>query len=155
MDRIDRAIIDQLRRDCRMTNTELADRVGLTPSPCLRRVKQLEDSGVIVGYHARVDPRAIGRAFEVNVQLGLAAMDRGTVERFEARLTSYDEVVEIRRLFGSPDYLILVAVEDQTAYERFLTQELMAVPGLATLTSHFTMKVIKSEAPPIRPRRPA
>ena len=84
------------------------------------------------------------------MQLELAAMDRRTVERFEARLTAYDEVVEVRRLFGSPDYLILVAVADQTEYERFLTHELMDIPGLAKLTSHFTMKIIKSDPPAIR-----
>ena len=147
MDRIDRAIIDQLRRDCHLSNTELAERVGLTPSPCLRRVRQLEDVGVILGYHARIAPAAIGRAFEVHVHMDLAAMDRATLERFEARLVSFDEVVEARRMFGSPDYLVLVAVADQPTYEQFLTHELMAIPGLARLTSHFPMKTIKSDLP--------
>jgi DNA-binding Lrp family transcriptional regulator len=145
VDRTDRAIIDQLRRDGRLSNTELADRVGLTPSPCLRRVRHLEETGVILGYHARVEPGAIGRAFEVNVQMDLALKDRRTVERFEAALVAHDEVVEVRRMFGTPDYLVLVAVADQAAYEQFLTQKLLDVPGLGRLTSHFPMKTLKSD----------
>ncbi|MFC5060301.1 Lrp/AsnC family transcriptional regulator [Saccharothrix xinjiangensis] len=147
MDRIDRAIIDQLRRDCRLTNTELADRVGLTPSPCLRRVRRLEEDGVVLGYHARVDPAAVGRGFEVQVDLELADQARSTVERFEAVLVSFDEVVEARRMFGAPDYHALVAVADLPTYERFLTQRLMAIPGLAKLQSRFAMKTIKSDTP--------
>ncbi len=147
VDRTDRAIIDLLRRDGRLSNTELADRVGLTPSPCLRRVRHLEETGVILGYHARIAPAAIGRAFEVNVQIDLAVTDRATVEQFEAALAGYDEVIEIRRMFGIPDYLVLVAVADQAAYEEFLTQKLMNLPGLAKLASHFTMKILKSDIP--------
>ena len=146
MDRIDRAIIDQLRRNCRLTNTELADRVGLTPSPCLRRVKRLEDDGVVLGYHARIAPDALARGFEVQVDLELADQARATVERFEAVLVSFDEVVEARRMFGAPDYHALVAVADLPTYERFLTQRLMAIPGLAKLQSRFAMKTIKSDA---------
>lgn len=145
MDRIDRAIIDQLRHDSSLTNTELADRVGLTPSPCLRRVRQLERSGVIRGYRARIDPAALGRAFEVVVLMNLSAQNRRTVERFEAGLTALDEVVEARRMFGSPDYVVRVAVADLPTYETFLTTRLMAVPGLGQLTSHFPMKTIKSD----------
>lgn len=144
VDRIDRAIIDQLRRDSRLTNTELADRVGLTPSPCLRRVRRMEESGVICGYRARIDPEAIGRGFEVIVHLDLASANRESVERFEARVASFDEVVECRRMFGAPDYIIHIAVTDLTDYDRFLTTRLMDVPGVAKLTSHFTMKVITS-----------
>ncbi|GAA1315329.1 Lrp/AsnC family transcriptional regulator [Saccharothrix xinjiangensis] len=130
-----------------MTNTELADRVGLTPSPCLRRVRRLEEDGVVLGYHARVDPAAVGRGFEVQVDLELADQARSTVERFEAVLVSFDEVVEARRMFGAPDYHALVAVADLPTYERFLTQRLMAIPGLAKLQSRFAMKTIKSDTP--------
>ena len=144
VDRLDRAIIDQLCRNGRLTNTELADRVGLTPSPCLRRVRRLEEAGVITGYHARVDPVAAGRGFQVVVFADLAATDRGSVQRFEERVASFDEVVGVRRMFGSPDYLIDVAVADLGGYERFLTSTLMDTPGLARLTSHFAMKAIKS-----------
>jgi DNA-binding Lrp family transcriptional regulator len=147
VDSTDRAIIDQLRRDCRMANTELAARVGLTPSPCLRRVKRLEDEGVILGYHARIAPSAVDRGFEVQVDFELTDQAQVTVERFEAALVSFDEVVEARRMFGSPDYHALVAVADLPAYERFMTQRLLAMPGMGKLTSHFAMKTIKSDAP--------
>ncbi|MGH3586560.1 MAG: Lrp/AsnC family transcriptional regulator [Pseudonocardia sp.] len=144
MDRVDRAILEHLQRNGRLSNTELADRVGLTPSPCLRRVRHLEDSGVITGYHAQIDPEAVGRSFRVTVFLDLATQDRATVDRFERRIAAFDEVVQVRRMFGSPDYLIDTAVADLATYERFLTR-LMDEPGVAQLNSHFTMKVVKAE----------
>jgi DNA-binding Lrp family transcriptional regulator len=149
VDRTDRAIIDQLRRDARLTNTELADRVGLTPSPCLRRVRRLEDEGIILGYHARIAPAALSRGFEVHVEFELASQAKDTVEAFESALVAFEEVVEARRMFGSPDYQALVAVADLPAYEQFLTQKLMALPGLGKLQSRFAMKTIKSDVPPI------
>ncbi|MGD9985758.1 Lrp/AsnC family transcriptional regulator [Pseudonocardia sp.] len=145
MDRTDRAILDQLLRDAHLTNTELADRVGLTPSPCLRRVRRLEEQGVILGYHARIDPAAIGRAFQVHVEFELADQGYRTVAAFEAALVAFEQVVEARRMFGQPDYLALVAVEDLPTYERFMTQELMALPGLGRLQSRFAMKTLKSD----------
>ncbi|WP_020494674.1 Lrp/AsnC family transcriptional regulator [Sciscionella marina] len=144
MDRIDRAIVHQLRQDARLTNTELADRVGLTPAPCLRRVRRLEEAGVITGYHAHVDPDRIDRGFEVFVNVNLAAKDRSTVERFESAVASYDEVVEFRRMFGLPDYFLRVATADLASFETFVTTRLEDVPGIATVDSHLTMKNIKS-----------
>jgi len=144
VDSIDRAIIDQLRRDARVSNNELADRVGLTPSPCLRRVRRLEDEGVILGYHARIAPDAINQGFEVWVELELANMKQATVERFEAALVAFDEIIEARRMFGSPDYETLVRVADRAAYEAFMTQRLTALPGLARMQSRFPMKTIKA-----------
>src|SRR6186713_1356204 len=99
MDAIDRAILRQLQADGRLTNVELAERVRLSPSPCLRRVRALERAGVIRGYHAD--------------------KDRATVEAFEAGIAALDEVVECQRMFGLPDYVIRVAVADQAAYESF------------------------------------
>lgn len=144
MDRLDRAIIAQLQRDARLSNTELADRVGLTPSPCLRRVRRLEEEGVISGYHARVDPAAVGRSFEVIVLVDLAVQDLSSVERFEAWVDTVDEIVRSRRMFGSPDYVLEVAVPDLAAYERLLIGALLGAPGVGRLRSHFTMKTIKS-----------
>lgn len=144
MDRLDRAIIAQLQRDARLTNADLADRVGLTPSPCLRRVRRLEEAGVISGYHARVDPAAVGRSFEVMVFIDLSVQDRQAVETFEAWVGTVEEIVRARRMFGSPDYVLEVAVPDLAAYERLLTGEILAAPGVGRLNSHFTMKTIKS-----------
>lgn len=145
MDDLDRAIIEELRRDGRLTNSELADRVGLTPSPCLRRVRRLTEDGVITGYRARIDPVAAGRGFEVIVGATLATHGGLATSEFEQRVAEFEEVIELRRMFGRPDYFLRVAVADVTVYEAFLTSKLMAAPGLATFDSHLTMKTVKSD----------
>jgi DNA-binding Lrp family transcriptional regulator len=145
LDSVDRAIIFQLRQDGRLSNVELARRVGLTPPPCLRRVRRLEDDGVITGYRARIDPAAAGQGLEVIVEVEMGANDLRTVQEFEATVAAYDEVVEFRRMFGRPDYLIRVAVPDHAAYEAFNTGKLMGLPGLTRVDSHLTMKKIKAD----------
>ncbi|NUT51179.1 MAG: Lrp/AsnC family transcriptional regulator [Saccharothrix sp.] len=145
MDSVDRAIIGHLRADARLTNTELADRVGLTPAPCLRRVRRLERDGVITGYHARVDPSATGRAFEVVLNVDLAVKDRATVARFEDQVAAFPEVVEFRRMFGLPDYFLRVATADLDSFERFVTDRLEATPGIGREETHLTKKTIKNE----------
>ncbi|MFH8790231.1 Lrp/AsnC family transcriptional regulator [Streptomyces roseoverticillatus] len=146
MDDLDRAIIMHLQQDGRLTHSQLAERIGLTPSPVLRRVKRLEQDGVITGYRARIDPVAAGRSFEVMVTAELRVNNRENVEAFEERVASFDEVVECRRLFGLPDYLIWVAVADLESFERFLTAKLMDLPAVARVSSHFTMRVVKPRA---------
>ena len=143
MDRTDRAIIDELRRDARISNIDLADRVSLSPSACLRRVRALEQAGVIRGYRAEIDPAADGRALEVEVLIELTHKDRQTVEEFERRIALMDPVVECRRMFGVPDYLVRVAVADTAAYETFYMNELAELPGIGRVNSQFTMKLVK------------
>ena len=143
MDTIDRAILRQLQDDGRLSNVELAQRVNLSPSPCLRRVRALEASGAIRGYHAEIDPAAIDRAFEVVVHAELSLKDRVTVEAFEERIAEMDAVVECRRMFGIPDYVIRVAVADAAAYETFYMTQLAELPGLARVNSQFTMKMVR------------
>lgn len=146
MDRLDRAILSELQVDGRLPNTELAERVGLTPSPCLRRVRNLEDSGVILGYRAVIDPAAVDRGFQVLLHLTMEVKDReAMMEAFEARVAEIDEVIECRRMFGDPDYLLWVAVEDLEAYERLYMAKLVGLPGVARTVSQLTMKTIKSE----------
>ena len=144
MDRIDWAIIEQLQQDGRLTNQELAARIGLTAAPCLRRVRRLEADGVITGYAATIDLAALGRGFEVLLQAEIATKDLATVEAFEARVSAMDEVVELRRMFGLPDYLIRVRTADADAYERWLTTRLLGDPAIARVDSRITMKLIKS-----------
>ena len=144
MDAIDRAILRQLQADGRISNAELAERVRLSPSPCLRRVRALERAGVIRGYHADVDQAALGRGFEVTVHVELTLKDRATVEAFEAGIAGFDEVLECRRMFGLPDYVVRVAVADQEAYEAFYMNRLAELPGLARVNSQFTMKTVKA-----------
>ena len=144
IDRIDREILFQLLQDGRLSNVELARRVGLTPPPCLRRVKRLEDAGVISGYRAVIDPAAVGRGLEVFVDLEVQATDLKTIEDLEATVASYDEVIELCRMFGRPDYFIRVAVADHAAYEVFQTSKLLGLPGVLRTTSHLTLKKIKT-----------
>jgi len=147
VDRIDHAIIEQLTRNARLANVELAERINLSPSPCMRRVRALEDAGVIRGYHADVDPAAVGRGLEVTVHVELTLKDRATVEAFETGVAALDEVVECRRMFGLPDYVIRVAVADQAAYEAFYMNELAELPGVGRVNSQFTMKLVKGGTP--------
>ena len=147
MDRIDNAILDQLEVDGRLTNAELADRVRLSPSACLRRVRALEATGVIAGYHAVIDPAARDRGFQVLVYTTLLLRNRETIAAFEAAVAELDAVVECHRMFGDPDYVIRVAVADVDAYERFLIDTFADLPGVARMTSQFAMKTIKAAGP--------
>lgn len=132
-----------LRQDGRLSNVELARRVGLTPPPCLRRVRRLEETGVITGYRARVNPEAIGRGLEVMVSIEVAVSDLKTLEGLETTIAAYEEVVEFRRLFGTPDYSLRVLVADYAAYEAFQTTRIIGLPGVARVISQPTMKKIK------------
>ncbi|HEX6451216.1 MAG TPA: Lrp/AsnC family transcriptional regulator [Trebonia sp.] len=144
MDKTDRAILLLLQKSGRISNAELAAEVSLSPSPCLRRVRALEQAGVIRGYHAEIDPAAIGRGFQVLVYANMMVKDQKTIEAFEAEIVLLEEVVECRRMFGDPDYLIWVATADDESYERFYMTYLTNLPGVARMNSQFTMKVIKA-----------
>jgi Lrp/AsnC family leucine-responsive transcriptional regulator len=144
VDPVDRAILAQLATDASLANVELADRVNLSPSASLRRVRALERAGVIRGYRADIDPTALGKGFEVEVTLELTRKDRATVETIEERIADMDEVVSCRRLFGVPDYLMRVAVADVEAYEAFYMAKLAELPGIGRVTSQFTMKLVKA-----------
>ncbi|WP_433475117.1 Lrp/AsnC family transcriptional regulator [Spirillospora sp. CA-142024] len=145
IDAVDREILFQLRQDGRLSNVELARRVGLTPPPCLRRLRRLEEGGVITGYRAIINPEAVGRGLEVLVNVEVSATDRETVEAFEDTVAAYEEVVEFRRMYGRPDYFIRVAVADHAAYEAFLTGRLYGLPAVLRLESRLTMKKIKAD----------
>lgn len=141
---MDDAILFHLRQDSSLTNTELADLVGLTPSPCLRRVKKLEADGIITGYRAIVSQEALGRGFQVIVTAEIGVNDQTTIEDFESQVAAFDEVIECRRLFGIPDYFIRVAVKDLATYENFMVTKLSGLPAVSRVTSLITMKTIKS-----------
>jgi DNA-binding Lrp family transcriptional regulator len=143
LDALDRAIIAELSRDARLSNADLARRVGLTAAPCLRRVQRMEQSGVIRGYHAEVDPKASGRGFEVIVSIDIAVNDGPTIEDFEAAAAALPEVVELRRMFGQPDYYLRVLVADHEEYEALTVNKLSRLPALHRLVSHQTMRLVK------------
>ncbi|MFI1682886.1 Lrp/AsnC family transcriptional regulator [Streptomyces sp. NPDC020607] len=142
MDEIDRSILRELQHDGRLTNQELAARVGLSASPCMRRVRQLELDGVIQGYRAVVSPEAVGRGFEVLVSIEVRR-DRETVEAFEAALQDIPDVIEAYRLFGSPGCLLRIAVADLAAYERLWIERLTTLAGVTEVNSQIIMKRIK------------
>ncbi|GAA4734698.1 Lrp/AsnC family transcriptional regulator [Phytohabitans rumicis] len=147
MDRIDRKILALLEADGRLTVTELAQRVGLTPAPCHRRLRELERSGVIRGYRAVVDPAALGLGFEVLVSVTMDREDAGTITEFERSLATVPEVRHAERLFGDPDYLVRVATADIAAYQRLRDEKLATLPGVQRLTSTIVMKRVVNERP--------
>lgn len=145
MDQLDHEILAHLQRDGRMSTAELARRIRLSPTPTLRRVRALEEAGVITGYHAHVDPGAVDRSFQVLVWVDLIASTTSYIAAFEDAVVDIDDVLEAHRLFGEPDYLLKVAVRDATAYEQLYTTTLSALPGIRRALSQITMKTVKRE----------
>jgi Lrp/AsnC family transcriptional regulator, leucine-responsive regulatory protein len=143
MDAVDRAILGHLQRNGRLTNLELSERVGLSPSPCLRRVRQLEADGVIHGYTAIIDPRAIGRAYETLVWVTLSEVTRDSMTAFERAVDAIDDVVEAMRMMGQPDYLLRVATADADSFEVLYMDHLARLPHVQILTSQLAMKLVK------------
>lgn len=143
MDSIDRAILHQLQRHARIPNNELAERVGLSPSPCLRRVRRLEADGVIIGYRAILDRAAVGCEYEPIVWVTLAEVTRETMLAFERALDGIPEIVEAARMMGQPDYLLRVVTADASAFEALYIDTLASLPHVQTLTSQLAMKVVK------------
>jgi DNA-binding Lrp family transcriptional regulator len=147
MDQVDLAILAELQADGRLTVTELADRVRLTPGPCHRRLRELERSGVITGYRALVNPAAVGLGFEALVQITLERGDAGTVASFEAALAELPQIRHAERLFGDPDYLLRVAARDLDSFATLRDRKLATLPGVHRLTSTIVMKRIIDNRP--------
>lgn len=126
-----------------MSNLDLARTVGLSPTPTLRRVRQLERSGAIRGYRAIIDPEAVQRSFQVLVWVDLVQGTREIIEAFESALLDIPDVIEAQRLFGEPDYLLRVAVRDSAEYEHLYTNRLAALPGVRKARSQIEMKTIR------------
>jgi DNA-binding Lrp family transcriptional regulator len=143
VDDIDRAIIDHLQRDGRLANNQLAERVGLSPSPCLRRVRHLEESGVISGYMAIIDRQAVECAYEPLVWVTLKEVTRSTMSAFEDAVQGVPEVVEALRMMGQPDYLLRVVTADPDTFEQLYFDHLARLPHVQTLTSQLAMKSVK------------
>lgn len=143
MDAIDREIVAVLQRDGRISNQDLAAEVGLTPAPCLRRVRRLEADGVITGYRAVVNHAAMGAGLEVIIHANLEMDTLSTVQAFEQRIAAMDEVIEFRRMYGQPDYVLRVRVADTEAYEEWLMTKLYAERTVSGVDSRITMKIIK------------
>ncbi|MES3023334.1 MAG: Lrp/AsnC family transcriptional regulator [Pseudomonadota bacterium] len=143
IDEIDRKILRELRLDGRISNTQLADKVGLSASPCWTRMRQLEQSGVIEGYTVLLNQKLLGLPDTVMIEVTLERHDDDTFERFGQALAQMPEVIEAYLLTGEYDYLIKVAVAGTEGYEQFLRRKLYTLPGLRHSRSTFVLRCLK------------
>ena len=147
MDAIDRKILAELQQDGRLTLTELAERVRLSLSPCHRRLRALEQSGAISGYHAHLNANALGLTFEALVFVTMRAADRATVDAFEQAAASIPHIRQAQRLFGDPDYLLRVITADLPAFQQIYDERLATLPGVQRLSSTLVMKSVVENRP--------
>ena len=143
LDAIDRQILTHLQRNARMSNARLAERVGLSPAPCLRRIRALEEAGIIRDYVALVDSRAVGRAVTVFIEIRLDLQVKDRLDILERAIREWPEVLECNLMTGDADYLLRVAVPDVDAYEHFLRDKLTRLEGVASIKSSFALKQVK------------
>ena len=143
LDRIDRRILHDLQDDGRMTNVELARRAGISAPPCLRRVRALEEAGLIRGYHAKVDPQALGFNVTVFAQVGLESQAESDLRAFEELVETWPEVRECWMIAGETDFLLKVVASDWDAYQRFLTTRLTAAPNISHVKSALAIRGAK------------
>ena len=143
IDAIDRKILGILQDDCRITVADLAERVGLTASPCHRRIKILEEQGILKRYIALVDQKAVGLPVSVFISIKLERQKEEDLERFAKAIRGWPEVLECYLMTGHRDYLLRVVVSDLQAYERFLKQKLTRVSGISSIESSFALDQIK------------
>ena len=146
-DRIDQRILGTLQADGRLSNVDLAERVGLSPSPCLRRVKQLEDAGMIDGYRAILNRKAVGLGLTVFVELKVGKHSRDNAAMLQEALMAIPEVVSCHMVSGVSDFLAEVVVPDLEAYERLMTDKILTLETIEDVRSNFAIRTIKSNGP--------
>ncbi|WP_260483633.1 Lrp/AsnC family transcriptional regulator [Sphingomicrobium flavum] len=143
LDKTDIAIIRELQADGRQSNLALAEKVNLSPSPCLRRIRQLEEAGVIKGYAAVVDQQKYGLPLTLFVRITLKRHKRDVVDTFEAAIRALPEVIECHLLTGSADYLLRVMAASLQDYERFMREEIHEIPGVSAIDTSFSLMQVK------------
>ena len=143
LDRVDRRILKALQDDGRMTNVDLARRAEISAPPCLRRVRALEEAGYIRGYHADINPEALGYGVTVFAQVGLSSQAETDLKAFEALMQSWPEVRECHMLAGEADFLLKIVAEDWDAYQRFLTTKLTSAPNVSHVKSLMVFRTAK------------
>ena len=143
LDDIDLRIIDELQRNGRMTNVDLARRVGISAPPCLRRVRALEQAGFIAGYHANIDPALLGFGVTVFAMVGLHSQAEADLQAFEARVESWPEVRECHILNGDIDFILKCIAPDLASLQDFLTQKLTPAPNVANVKTSLTIRQSK------------
>lgn len=143
LDKTDTKILYELQRDSSITNADLAQRVNLSPSPCLTRVKRLESEGLIRHYVALLDPIKLGLNLNVFISIVLNTQSRTFLKEFEDRICSHEEVMECYLMTGNSDYLIRVAMPDMPALERFIVDIISPMPEVKTIRSSFALKQVR------------
>lgn len=149
LDAIDRRILLELQRDGRLTNQELSDRVGLSPSPCLRRMRRLEEAGAIDRYVALVDAASVGLQITAFARVALASQDASQLDQFEREVSRWPEVLECYLMTGEVDYQLRVVAKSLSDYESFLREKLSRIPGVAKIHSSLAFRpiVYRTELP--------
>ena len=147
LDTIDRRIVSELQADGRLTNVELAERVGLSPSPCLRRVKRLEDAGYIEGYRAALRRERVGLGFSVFVGVKIAGHANDKAIAFQDAVTAMPEVIACHLVSGDADYFLEVVVPDLEHYQRFLVDKLLELAVVREVRSNIAIQTLKAGAP--------
>ena len=143
MDKTDISLLRELQRNGRISNTELAEKVRLSPSACLRRVQKLEADGVIAGYLAQLDPIKLGLGLQAFVRVQLSAHDAASITRFVERIERWDEVVACYALTGDMDYLLQVVVVDLDHFSQVLLDRLLTSGGVADVNTSFVLRTVK------------
>ena len=146
-DAIDRRILEQLQRAGRMTNLELAEKVGVSPTPCLRRVRQLESEGVIKGYGAQLDRERVGLGLTVFIAVRLTSHSDSATKAFRRSVASMTEVIACHAISGEHDFLLHVVVPDLAGYRRFVLDRLIKLPEVKDINSSFVIDTVKEDAP--------
>lgn len=147
LDAIDRKILAALQRNARLTNVELADEIGLSPSPCLRRVRILEEAGVIGGYHASLSRAELGLGLTVFVGVKAERHHGAAPDTFRDAIREVPEIVACHLVSGEADFLLQVVVADLAAYEKLLLGTLLKLPGVADIRSNFAIRALKETSP--------
>lgn len=145
LDAIDRTILASLQEDGRITNVDLARRAGLTAPPCLRRVRALEEAGVIESYHARLDPAALGYGIMVFALVSLKSQAETDLRAFEAHVASLPEIRECHMLNGEIDFILKIVAHDLQSFQSFLTSKLTTAPNVASVKTSLTIRTSKDE----------
>jgi DNA-binding Lrp family transcriptional regulator len=145
LDPIDRKILSELQADGRMTNVELAKRVGISAPPCLRRVRTLEETGLIQGYHAEVDSRELGFEVQVFAMVGLDSQAEAELSAFEERCRDWPLVRECHMLNGEVDFMLKCVAPDLSSFQTFLTQELLTAPNVSSVKTSLVIRCAKDE----------
>jgi Lrp/AsnC family transcriptional regulator, leucine-responsive regulatory protein len=142
LDALDLKILDRLQHDGRMTNQQLSEDVGLSPSPCLRRVRLLEENGIIAGYVALIQPEAFGLSVTAFVRIRLDQQDDRHLTQFETAIAAFPEVMECYLMTGEADYQLRIMVRSLGEFEDFLRQKLTKISGVSQLTSSFALRPV-------------